>query len=404
MPPKGFHIMTKPAGPACNLDCKYCFYTEKSSLFGDCGSTRMSDEVLEAFVIKYISSQSVPEVAFAWQGGEPLLMGLDFFKNVIELQKKYAQGKRITNSMQTNGTLLTDEWCEFLAANEFLVGLSMDGPEGVHNQYRVDRSGQPTFDAVKGGLKLLKKHGVEFNILACVNNISSKKPLDVYRFFKRQGAQFIQFIPIVERWASVSEKEAGLKLSYPPNLQGAPEEKQVTPWSVEPGRFGDFMIRVFDEWVQNDIGSMFVMNFEWTLSAWMGISSGICSFARTCGDCLAMEHNGDIYACDHYVYPEYKLGNILTHSPHELLGSNQQMEFGSLKETALPKQCLDCPALRLCRGECPKHRFMKAEDGEPALNYLCAGYRKYFEHVDPYMKIMAQRLERGLPVENISSL
>jgi len=395
--------MAKPAGPACNLDCRYCFYTEKEATLGQHGPTRMTDEVLEAYVSKYIASQPVPEVGFAWQGGEPLLMGLDFFRRAVNLQKRYSQGKQISNSIQTNGTLLTDEWCEFLAANDFLVGLSLDGPEDVHNYYRVDRNGKPSFDAVMRGLKLLKKHGVEFNILACVNRISSTKPLDVYRFFKRQGARFIQFIPIVERLPSPDEVALGLKLSPPPVLDGQADEskKQVTPWSVEPIRFGEFMIKVFDEWVRNDVGSVFVMNFEWTLSAWMGLGGGVCIHSRTCGDCLVIEHNGDIYACDHYVYPDYKRGNILTDMPDKLVQCAGQVLFGAVKETALPRKCLDCPALGVCRGECPKHRFAKTQTGESGLSYLCEGYAEFYRHVAPYMKTMIQLIENGLPAEHI---
>lgn len=398
--PKGFHIMVKPIGPACNLNCHYCFYTEKNALYQPGDDFRMTDDVLEAFVRKYIGSQNIPEVPFAWQGGEPTLLGIAFFRKVVELQKRYANGKRITNSLQTNGVLIDEEWCAFLAENQFLVGLSMDGPKKIHDNYRVDRAGKPTFKKVYRALKLMQSRGVEFNVLACINRESSAKPLEVYRFFRDEGVRFIQFIPVVERQPDIEATGLGLRLSTPPKLSGDSADDPgtpVTPWTVRPAAFGDFMIAVFDEWVRNDVGTIFVMNFEWATATWMGMGAGACAFSPRCGDCLVMEHNGDIYACDHYVYPEYKLGSILTDDPGDLVRSDQQTAFGALKETALPAQCTHCPVLFACRGECPKHRFLSNGDGETGLNYLCSGYRKYFNHIHPYMKVIRQLLENGLP-------
>lgn len=403
-PPKGFHVMAKPIGPACNLNCHYCFYSEKTALFEDNNNYRMSDEVLKSFIRKHIEAQDLPEIPFAWQGGEPTLMGIDFFRKVVELQKQYANGKRISNSFQTNGMLINEQWCRFFVKNKFLIGLSMDGPKTVHDRYRVDHSGKPTFTAVHHALKLLIKHGVEFNILACVNRESSEKPLEVYRFFRNEGVRFIQFIPIVERLPDSYAQNLGLHLSMPPALTADISDSSspsITPWTVKPKAFGDFLIAIFDEWVRNDVGKVFVMNFEWAVAAWMGIDTHACAFSTRCGDCVVMEHNGDIYACDHFVYPKYKLGNIVTDDLTEMVRSERQIAFGALKEAALPQQCRNCSVLFACRGECPKHRFATTAAGEPGLNYLCTGYREYFTHIHPYMKVIRQLLENGLPADYV---
>ncbi|MEW9670011.1 anaerobic sulfatase maturase [Ammoniphilus sp. 3BR4] len=397
----GFHILAKPTGPQCNLDCHYCFYTEKETLFPGKPSFRMSDEVLEAFIRNYIDSQRTPEVSFVWQGGEPTLMGLDYFHRIIELQDKYSQGKKITNSLQTNGTLLTDEWCTFLAKHDFLVGLSLDGPEDLHDHYRVDRGGKPTFHKVMDALKLLQEYAVQFNVLSCVTKESSQRPLDVYRFLKAQGVKFIQFIPIIERKPDTTAHQLGLRWAAPPVLNAVGVQTAVTPWTVEPVAYGDFLIQVFDEWVRRDVGSIHIMNFEWALSSWLGLPSSICIFSEHCGRAAVMEHNGDLYSCDHFVYPEYRLGNVLTDALSDLIETEQQKNFGTSKKTALPKACIACEVRFACHGECPKHRFLLTDDGEPGLNYLCAGYKKYFRHIHPFMKVMVQLLEHDQPVSRV---
>jgi uncharacterized protein len=396
--------MAKPIGPVCNLRCEYCFYLEKEALYPDDEKFRMSDEVLEAYIRKNIASQDarIPEILFAWQGGEPTMLGLDFFKKAIDLERKYAPpGKSIVNTFQTNGTLLNDEWCRFLAKNNFLIGLSLDGPREIHDRYRVDRSGKPTFDRVMRGLELLKKHGVEFNVLACVNEESAGRPRDVYRFFKSNGVRFIQFIPIVERMPDPRAEELGLDLAVPPPLDEGELWDAVTPWTVRPEHYGDFMVGVFDEWVRNDVGEMFVMNFEWTLAAYAGAPGASCFFTKRCGRAVIIEHNGDIYSCDHFMYPDYRLGNILTDDLGEMLSSKQQVDFGALKETTLPRYCRECELLFACRGACPKHRFLRTPQGEPGLNYLCEGYKKFFGHVRPYMNTILLLLERGLPASKV---
>ena len=397
------HIMAKPTGPLCNLDCEYCFYLEKEALFPTGERYRMSDEVLETFIRKVAEYQTVPELLYAWQGGEPTMMGLDFFRKAIELEKRYDGGRRIANTLQTNGTLLDDKWCAFLAENNFLVGLSLDGPEDIHDLYRHDRGGNPTFSRVMRGLDLMKKHGVKFNILACVTAESAKRPLDVYRFFKDRCVQFIQFTPIVERMPTAEAARLGLKLGTPPALDET-DQSNVTPWTVGPEDYGDFLIAVFDEWVRNDVGSIFVMNFEWALTNWMGGPQTACFFMERCGNAVIVNHNGDIYSCDHFVYPEYRLGNILTDELGDMFNSERQLAFGAVKETSLPPFCRECDVLFACRGECPKHRFLKTPDGEPGLNYLCAGYRKFFRHARPYLDTVIQTIRMGCPAEKVMDL
>lgn len=398
-PMQGFHMLAKPSGPICNLDCHYCFYTEKEALFSGKNHFRMSDEALEGFIRQYIQSQDAQEIPFVWQGGEPTLMGLAFYKRVIELQKKYRKGKRVTNSLQTNGTLLNEEWCQFLAKHDFLVGLSLDGPEHIHDRYRVDRGGQPTFHKVLHALRLLKKYKVNFNVLVCVTKASSEYPLEIYRFFKEEGVEFIQFIPIVERMANNQAKELGLRHATPISM--TEEEVQLTPWTVNPEKYGDFLIAIFDEWVRNDVGIVNVMNFESSLVAWMGLPATVCIFSETCGKAAIIEHNGDVYSCDHYMYPEYKLGNVQSQTFKEMIDSPQQYRFGQAKKTNLPKYCKNCEVKFACNGECPKHRFLTTPDGEQGLNYLCDGYKKYFLHIHKYMKVMVQLLENGMSASNV---
>ncbi len=399
--PVCFCLMAKPAGPACNLRCAYCFYLEKEAMFPDGQSRRMSDEVLDAYVRKYIASQPSDEVAFHWQGGEPTLMGLEFFDKAIRLQRQYARGKRITNSIQTNGTLLDDEWGRFLHKHSFLVGLSLDGPREVHNTHRLDARGEGSFDAVMRGLETLKRHRVEFNVLASVTPAGADRPLEVYEFFKDAGVKFVQFLGIVERLPDDAAEELGLQLAVGIRSGESVRTVRMTPWSVQPEAYGDFLIRIFDEWVRHDVGSFAVMNFEWALAAYMGRPAFVCQFMPQCGLAPIIEHNGDIYACDHYVYPRNRIGNILTDDLQEIMQSDAQREFGQAKQKALPKYCRNCPVLPACRGECPKRRFLKTPDGEGGLNYLCAGYRKFFSHVTPYFETMSRFIRAGQPAAKI---
>jgi uncharacterized protein len=388
-----FHILTKPVGPICNLDCRYCFYLEKEKLYPGESRWRMSDAVLAEYIRQYIQGQPGPEINFAWQGGEPTLLGVDFFRRALALQRQFAGGKTIFNAIQTNGTLLDDGWCEFLAQNRFLVGLSIDGPAELHDLYRVDKRRQPTFGQVMRGLELLKKHKVEFNTLTVVNRANSQQPLEVYRFLKSIGSQFLQFIPLVERAVPADLKAAGYDFAAPP--QGGDEASQlpVTPWSVEAEQYGNFLCAIFDEWVRQDVGTTFVQLFDTALGNWMGLGSSLCVFAEKCGAALAIEHNGDLYSCDHYVYPRYRLGNVLNQSLGAMAASAAQMKFGGDKLDTLPKYCRDCAVRFACNGECPKHRFLRTPDGEDGLNYLCAGYKKFFTHIDPHMKTMARLLQ-----------
>jgi uncharacterized protein len=388
--------MTKPSGPICNLDCKYCFYLEKENLYPDQHQWRMRDEVLETYIRQYIAAQDIPVISFAWQGGEPTLLGVDFFRRAVEFQKKYADGKRIENSLQTNGVLVDDAWGSFLAENMFLVGVSIDGPREVHDRYRVDKGGHPTFDKVIRGLDFLKKHGVEFNTLTVVQRHNSYYPLEVYRFLKEIDSRFMQFIPIVERVANSPTPE-GLVLISPASAH----EAEVTEWSVEPEQFGRFLCGIFDEWVRQDVGKYFVQAFDVALEAWFGMEPSLCIFRRTCGQAMAIEHNGDLYSCDHYVYPENLLGNIMRDGLAEIVGSEQQLRFGNDKLDTLPGYCRECDVRFACNGECPKHRFLHTPEGEPGLNYLCAGYKIFFHHIDPYMKFMAAELEAERPPANV---
>lgn len=388
--PPAFHIMTKPTGPICNLDCKYCFYLEKEKLYPGASNWRMPGGVLESYIRQYIEAQTSDVISFAWQGGEPTLLGVDFFREAVSLQRRYAGGKRIENAFQTNGILLDDNWGEFLAQNDFLIGLSIDGPRELHDRYRVDKGGQPTFHRVMRGLDCLKRHGVEFNTLTVVQRDNSRHPLEVYRFLKEVGSGFLQFIPVVERVAEG-------------NTPAAPGDaaSQTTSWSVEPLAYGRFLSRIFDEWVRNDVGRVFVQMFDVALESWCGLPASLCVFRETCGAALAMEHNGDLYSCDHFVYPENKLGNIMESPLASLVGSERQAAFGRAKLGTLPRYCLECDVRFACNGECPKHRFIRAPNGEEGLNYLCAGYKHFFHHVDPYMRFMAAELREQRPPANV---
>lgn len=396
--------MVKPVGPICNLDCTYCFYLEKEKLFGNSENFRMSDDVLEKYIRGYIESQNTSSVQFAWQGGEPTLLGVDFFRNVVELQKKFGGARVITNSLQTNGTMLDDEWGGFLAENKFLVGISIDGPADLHDAYRVDKRQRPTFDRVMRGLEVLKAHKVEFNTLTVVHRKNSEHPRKVYRFLKEIGSSFLQFIPLVERKPDATAKGLGLQLATPPDIDHESGRLPVTSWSVSPVTYGDFLIGVFDEWVKQDVGKVFVQMFDVALGNWMGMGSELCIFSEKCGGAVALEHNGDLYSCDHYVYPKFKLGNINIQSLGDMVNSPEQSRFGSDKYDRLPRYCLECPVRFACNGECPKHRFLHTPTGDPGLNYLCAGYKKFFTHIDPYMRIMRDLLLQKRPPSEIMKL
>jgi len=390
-----FAIIAKPFGPICNLDCRYCFYLEKKRLFRDTSRFQMTPEILETFIRQYIESQDVPAVHFSWQGGEPTLLGVDFFQRVVALQDRYANGKKVTNAIQTNGIVLDDGWCEFLANNDFLVGLSVDGPRELHDRYRVDKRQRPTFDAVMRGVGFLKKHGTSFNTLTVVNDVNSQSPLEVYLFLREIGDGFMQFIPLVERKPDHNAKGLGLSLGLPPTPDDKDQTSAATPWSVRPKQLGEFYVRIFDEWVRKDVGKVFVQFFDVALGNWMGAGSGLCQFAPRCGHAAALEHNGDLYACDHYVYPKHKTGNTLESSLSELMASARQQKFGNDKRDLLPQYCRECEILFACNGDCPKHRFIKTPDGESGLSYLCTAYRRVFKHMGPYMGAMANLVRSG---------
>ena len=393
---ESFHIMAKPNGPICNLDCEYCFYLEKEKLYPVNENWVMSENVLEKYVKEYISSQKVSEIVFSWQGGEPTLLGIDFFKKAITFQNKYSNGKKILNTFQTNGILLDDSWCGFLSENNFLVGLSIDGPEEIHDKYRKLKGEQPSFEKVYSAMKLLKSYNVEFNTLTCVQKDNSRKAKEVYKFLKEEGSQFMQFIPIVERRAEYPDVN-GINLVLP-NYKG---KAVVTDWSVESLQYGKFLSELFDEWIRNDVGKIYINIFDLMLEMWYGQPASLCVFRETCGSAMAIEHNGDIFSCDHYVYPEYKLGNIMETGLEDIVNSKKQFEFGEDKKLSLPQYCLDCEYKFACNGECPKHRFIQTPNGEEGLNYLCAGYKYFFNHIDVYMKFMVNELNYQRPPANV---
>ena len=391
---KPLYVMLKPAGAHCNLACKYCYYLEKNKLYPTAQRHLMSDEMLEQFTREYIEAQTMNQVLFTWHGGEPLLRSIDFYRKALSLQQKYAGGRRIDNVIQTNGTLLTDEWCEFFAQNHWLVGISIDGPQPDHDHYRLTAAGKPSWKKVMQGIKLLKKHGVEWNAMAVVNAYNANHPLEFYRFFKENGCQFLQFTPIVERQ---TRHEDGRTLASLADKNEIP----LSEASVAPEQWGYFLCAIFDEWVRKDVGKIFVEIFDCTLANWMGISPGICAYSKECGHAGVMEHNGDVYSCDHFVFPEYKLGNIRDHSLIDMLYGEQQQEFNRLKHSSLPRQCKECDMEFACHGECPKNRFMKDKYGDSGLNYLCPGYYHYYQHVAPYMDYMKQELMSQRPPSNI---
>ena len=387
------YVMLKPAGARCNLRCRYCYYLEKDHLYAGNDAHFMSERLLEKFIADYMQAQTTPEVLFTWHGGEALLRPIAFYERALQLQRRYARGRQVVNSIQTNGTLLTPEWCEFLRENGFLVGISIDGPRDVHDAYRRTSADGPSFDRVMQGLQLLKDHHVEWNALAVVNNLNVVQPREFYRFFKDIGCQYLQFAPIVERIVS---RDDGLTLA--PGMQ---EGGRLTSHSITPSQWGRFLCDLFDEWVVADVGSIFVQIFDATLANWVGVTPGICSLSAHCGHAAVMEHNGDVYSCDHFVYPEYRLGNLNEKTITEMVYSPQQQRFAQMKTAMLPRQCRECPFLFACHGECPKNRFLRDKYGNAGLNYLCEGYRQFFSHVTPHMNFMRRELQAGRPPANI---
>lgn len=389
------YVMLKPVGSVCNLACDYCYYLEKGKLYSETKNTVMSEQLLEKFIREYLEAQTTQQVLFTWHGGETLMRPISFYQKALELQRKYAAGRQIDNCIQTNGTLLNDAWCEFFKANNFLVGVSIDGPQEFHDEYRRNRQGQPSFYKVMQGIKLLKKHGVEYNGMAVVNDYNVDYPLEFYRFFKELDCHYIQFAPIVERLA---DHRDGTRLTAPG--QDDPDIK-LAPFSVDPVKWGNFLCAIFDEWLKEDVGNYYVQLFDATLANWVGEQPGVCVLARECGHAGVMEFNGDVYSCDHFVFPEYKLGNIYTKTLTEMMYSPKQLKFGADKYDTLPRQCKECEFLFACHGECPKNRFMRTADGEPGLNYLCQGYLKFFRHVAPYMDFMKRELLAQRPPANV---
>ena len=384
------YVMPKPVGSMCNMACEYCYYLEKKGYYPEAKRQLMSEATLEEFTRQYIEAQTTPEVMFTWHGGEATMRPLDFYRKAVELQRKYAGGRLIANCLQTNATLLTDEWCRFLKENDWLVGVSIDGPQRFHDEYRRSRAGKPSFLNVMRGIQMLQRHGVEWNALAVVNDYNADYPVEFYRFFKSIGCRFIQFTPVVERIAANDM------------LADVATAGEMAPFSVTPEQWGSFLIGVFDEWVKEDVGKVFVQIFDATLANWVGQQPGVCTLAEQCGHAAAMEWNGDVYSCDHFVFPAYKLGNI--HDKHliEMMGSDRQLAFGAAKRDSLPSQCNACEWKFACHGECPRNRFAVTASGEPGLNYLCEGYRRYFSHVAPYMDFMKAEYEAGRPPANVN--
>jgi uncharacterized protein len=390
--PEAFHLLAKPTGALCNLACDYCFFLDKKDLYPG-SRLRMTDEVLEQYIRQLIDSHRTDHVAVSWQGGEPTLMGLDFFRKSIDLEQQYARpGMTFMNTLQTNGTLLDDDWCDFFKENNFLIGISLDGPRELHDVYRKDKGGKPTFDKVMSGVRLLQKHKVDFNVLTTVNRANADHPLEVYRFLRDEvGTDWIQFIPVVERIAA-----DGRRLYQ--------EGGEVSDRSVRAEQFGAFLSAIFDEWVMNDVGRIFVQTFEAVLRNWAMMPSGMCVFEEICGLGPVIEHNGDIYSCDHFVIPDCLLGNITEQPMAELVATEQQFKFGQDKRDALPQYCRDCDVLFACHGECPKNRFIDTPDGEPGLNYLCAGFKQFFHHIDYPARIIAGLIKGGRPADEVTRI
>ena len=380
------YIMLKPAGSLCNLRCRYCYYLEKNKLYQEQKNHVITNELLEKFTKDYIEAQTTPQVLFTWHGGETLMRPIAFYRRALELQRIYGRGRQIDNCIQTNGTLLTDDWCEFFKANNFLVGVSIDGPQEFHDEYRKTATGRPTFRKVMEGINLLNKHGVEWNALAVVNDFNADYPLDFYHFFKDIGCHYIQFTPVVERMVQRPDR-----LTLAPGMQ---EGGELTDFSVTAEQWGSFLCTIFDEWVHHDVGDYYIQLFDATLANWVGQAPGVCTMAKECGHAGVMEFNGDVYSCDHFVYPEYKLGNIREVDEGDLAFSEQQKKFAYAKSETLPQYCRACSYLELCWGECPKNRFIKTPDGEKGLNYLCPGLKKFYAKVTAERGELARRMGR----------
>lgn len=389
------YIMVKPVGSACNLRCDYCYYLEKQHLYANEGRQMLSDELLERFIREYIESQTTPEVLFTWHGGEPLVRPLAFYEKVVRLQQRYARGRRIANSLQTNGTLINDDWARFFHDQGWLIGVSLDGPEAYHDAFRRTRGGGPSFRNVIRGIDILNRHAVEWNALAVANRLNGDHPLSFYRFFKNIGCQYIQVTPVVERLAHHDDGR---------QLASLVDEGQLAPFSIRPKQWGNFLCTIFDEWVRHDVSMFFFNIFDATLANWVGVAPGLCTMAKHCGHAGVMEHNGDVYSCDHFVFPEYKLGNIHEQSLVAMMYSERQRRFGRAKADSLPTQCRECQWLNACHGECPRNRFIHTANGEPGLNYLCEGYRQYFSHVAPYMDVMKRLLGEKRPPAEIMDM
>ena len=389
------YIMVKPVGSACNLRCDYCYYLEKQHLYANEGRQMLSDELLERFIREYIESQTTPEVLFTWHGGEPLVRPLAFYEKVVRLQQRYARGRRIANSLQTNGTLINDDWARFFHDQGWLIGVSLDGPEAYHDAFRRTRGGGPSFRNVIRGIDILNRHAVEWNALAVANRLNGDHPLSFYRFFKNIGCQYIQVTPVVERLAHHDDGR---------QLASLVDEGQLAPFSIRPKQWGNFLCTIFDEWVRHDVSMFFINIFDATLANWVGVAPGLCTMAKHCGHAGVMEHNGDVYSCDHFVFPEYKLCNIHEQSLVEMMYSERQRRFGRAKADSLPTQCRECQWLNACHGECPRNRFIHTANGEPGLNYLCEGYRQYFSHVAPYMDVMKRLLGEKRPPAEIMDM
>lgn len=400
--PQAFNIMIKAGGSLCNLDCRYCYYLDKAFLYGG-KEPRMSEEMLETVIKKYIEACDVPEVTFNWHGGEPLVMGLDFYRKAVELENKYADGKTVHNTLQTNGTLLTPQWAEFFAKNRFLIGLSIDGPEHIHDRYRSSKAGEPSFDKVMAGLRVLVRGGVEFNTLTALSKASEGHGLEIYQFLKSVGSRYMQFLPVVEKIAyRKNDKGKAVKSERPSVVSPSDDANDgIGSWSISGTGYGRFLCDVFDYWVRNDVGRYFVGIFDATLASLCGEMPGTCSFAETCGNNFVVEHNGDVYVCDHFVYPEYKLGNVVSDSFKDMAASDRAVSFGINKRNSLPGQCRRCEWRTLCNGECPQHRFDRTETGAKGLNSLCAGLKMFYRHTYPYMQKMQELLRQELPPANI---
>jgi len=385
--PVAFSTMVKPAGSMCNLDCHYCYYLDKSELYGN-SQPVMSEALLEEYIKQYIEANDVPQVSFLWHGGEPLLLGIDFYKKALDFQSKYAKGKTIDNSLQTNGSLITDEWAHFFSKNDFLIGISIDGPEDIHNSFRVNRAGKPSFKSVMNGINILERHSTAFNTLSVVNKVSEGRGLEVYQFLKSTGSKYMQFLPAVE---NIIVRDGKRPLIVSPGTPGA----VFAPWSVSSLAYGEFMFDIFKYWVKNDIGNYFVQLFDSSLAQYCNVAPGLCSMNDTCGEVLVVEHNGDVYPCDHYVYPAFKLGNILETTLLDLYNSQKRFDFGLNKKNSLPAECNLCEYLPVCRGECPKHRFEMSKFKDGNRNTLCDGFKYFFKNSKPYMEHMRDLLIEG---------